>query len=445
MLVTGDWNMMVWQWRSYLADILPDAVRKTVQLVKSTICGTAAHGDVTVAVNCQAFQEETPDWTTFSDAHNIVIANVALPTVPSKSIADVPASSSAEQPARSSDAPTASRTAQPPVLPAPPRSSVATAGQAKALDPELPLRIASSAEQPARSSDAPSASRTACQVKASDLEVPLSSTPLCAMLAQNFAELDADNADHRALDELEQTFMFGNVPTKQVPGHWDAENPSRLERLEWVLQLLQEQRDTHTRKRQNQKDARISAAQPDILFTDDDMKEIMNSWRLNPEKWMHPDNLARLKDMSGNAPHDFLKSRFGAMKFQLLGNEALVDHLIRFNLCGAVQPAMVENFCTSWRAYTHTEQYLKAKTASMKQEPGHVRRAKRIWYLKQKISRATWIAEWIDERASRWYRLSASDQELYSTLGDLERQLNEVLLTPPGERYRGSGSYLAQR
>ena len=175
------------------------------------------------------------------------------------------------------------------------------------------------------------------------------------------------------------------------------------------------------------------------------MKEIMNSWRLNPEKWMHPDNLARLKDMSGNAPHDFLKSRFGAMKFQLLGNEALVDHLIRFNLCGAVQTAMVENFCTSWRAYTHTEQYLKAKTASMKQEPGHVRRAKRIWYLKQKISRATWIAEWIDERASRWYRLSASDQELYSTLGDLERQLNEVLLTPPGERYRGSGSYLAQR
>ena len=127
----------------------------------------------------------------------------------------------------------------------------------------------------------------------------------------------------------------------------------------------------------------------------------MNSWRLNPEKWMHPDNLARLKDMSGNAPHDFLNFRFGAMKFQLLGNEALVDHLIRFNLCGAVQPAMVENFCTSWRAYTHTEQYLKAKTASMKQEPGHVRRAKRIWYLKQKISRATWIAEWIDERASR--------------------------------------------
>ena len=139
------------------------------------------------------------------------------------------------------------------------------------------------------------------------------------------------------------------IARKQVPGHWDEQIPSRVERLEWILQLLQNQRNMCTSK--------FRAAQPDNHLADNDMRRIMNDWRNNPEIWMCPENLCRLNKMTGSSRHDFVKSRFCAMKLSLLGNEPLGDHLIRFNLCGDAQPAVIHNVCQSWAAYTSTDQY----------------------------------------------------------------------------------------
>ena len=85
------------------------------------------------------------------------------------------------------------------------------------------------------------------------------------------------------------------------------------------------------------------------------------------------------------------------MKFHLLGNEALVGYIVRYNLCGAVQPEALQAFCERWRLYTLTEQYQKAPKASEKREPRHLRRSKKIWMLKQKIERGELIADWIAE------------------------------------------------
>ena len=94
----------------------------------------------------------------------------------------------------------------------------------------------------------------------------------------------------------------------------------------------------------------------------------MNSWRNTPQIWMHPENLEKLNYLWGSAMHNFIKSRFGAMKFHLLGNEALVGYIIRFNLCGAAQPAELQEFCKRWGEYTLTEQYRKAKKDSEKRQ-----------------------------------------------------------------------------
>ena len=497
-LVTGDWNLTQSQWKLYLSENLPNDVRPTVALVQSTICKPAKHGDMTIAINCCTFQDETPAWTTFSDAHDVVIAkvmlhgnatvpvrlntnatqlprnsatpavlNIAAPPVPpapshsSVAIGLLPkpldqaipidtASSSAEQPAtrtQSEHANTApgqldafrlevlpavdstvdSKTA-PPVPPAPSHSSLPTGTHVQALVQEVPIHAAhSSAEQPANIA--------ADQLRAFDLQVPLTNTPLSAKLAENFAGLDPDHEDHEALHEFENTFMWGNVLQKPVPGHWDTENPSGVQRLEWVLELVHEQRLLHIQNMQYSHDQQ---------FTDDDMKKIMNTWRNNTEIWMQPDNLARLPKMKNAVRHDFVKNRFGAMKFQLLGNEALVDHLIRFNLCGAVQPVVLQNFCRSWAAYKITPQHLKAQEMSEKQQPNHVRRAKRIWSLRRSLWQAEWVVSWVDEKPSRWYDLSASDKKLYDTFQVLQTELADVLKTPAGERYRGSGSYMNQ-
>ena len=233
---------------------------------------------------------------------------------------------------------------------------------------------------------------------------------------------------------------------KPIPGHWGEEIKNQMQRLEWALELLQEQRNAHIRRLQQRKDARVSAAQPDIQFFDDDMREIMNSWRSNPRMWMKVHNLAILDSLWGSPRHDFVKSRFGAMKFHLLGNEALVDYIIRYNLCGAAQPAALREFCEFWRRYTLTDQYEKAKRASEKQEAGHVRKAKQIWILKQKINRGKWIADWIAEARTNWYRLKASDKDLYAdyAANTFHDQLRDVLRTPAGARNPGAGSNITR-
>ena len=66
--------------------------------VESTVKRPNHHGDVTIAINCDAFQEEAPAWTTFSDAHSVVMAPVRLLATQSITLA-APRLASAEQPA----------------------------------------------------------------------------------------------------------------------------------------------------------------------------------------------------------------------------------------------------------------------------------------------------------------------------------------------------------
>ena len=137
--------------------------------------------------------------------------------------------------------------------------------------------------------------------------------------------------------------------------------------------------------------------QHDIQFSDEDMIIIMNEWRSTPDKWMQPRSSQKLQTRSRQQRHQTIKSSFSAMKFQLLGNAALVDHIIRFNLCGVAQPAMVRYFCDRWRQYTETVEYRKAKLESQKCESDHVRRSKQIYHLRKHVWRAEWVASWIAE------------------------------------------------
>ena len=61
--------------------------------------------------------------------------------------------------------------------------------------------------------------------------VPLKDTPLSLEFIANLAVGDDDNDDAHALEELEKTFMFRDVPGKSVPGRWH-------ETLAWPLRRL---------------------------------------------------------------------------------------------------------------------------------------------------------------------------------------------------------------
>ena len=109
---------------------------------------------------------------------------------------------------------------------------------------------------------------------------------------------------------------------------------------------------------------------------------------------MQPRSSQKLQTRSRQQRHETIKSSFSAMKFQLLGNATLVDHIIRFNLCGAAEPEMVRNFCDRWRHYAETDEYRKARQDSQKCESDHVRRSKQIYHLREQVRRAEWVASW---------------------------------------------------
>ena len=128
-----------------------------------------------------------------------------------------------------------------------------------------------------------------------------------------------------------------------------------------MLEVLQQQHNAHIRELQAKNDPSVSTAQSDIMLFDPDMIVIMNCWRNNTQMWMHPHQLEKLTQLWSSKKYNLIKSRFNAMKFHLLGNEALVDHIIRFNLLGAAQPATLQKFYKRWREHTLTPQYHNAK------------------------------------------------------------------------------------
>ena len=116
------------------------------------------------------------------------------------------------------------------------------------------------------------------------MSVPLKDTPLSLEFIANLAVGNDDNDDAHALEELEGTFMFKDVLGKPVPGHWHETLAWPVRRLEWELELLQEQRDLHKKRLQRTMDPRVMYTQHDIQFSDEDMIIIMNELRNTPNQ-----------------------------------------------------------------------------------------------------------------------------------------------------------------
>ena len=425
LLLTGDFNNTASQWRHFLSNLVPEGILNHAQLVWSTMLRKRKHGDHIIAINCEAYQEEGPDWTTFSDSHDVVLAPVrlrAMTTISSGTDDDL--------------GPTEDRSAAQPALESMghnPTKAVSSAELTQVMVERAPT------EDPDVAQHVPEIAEC---IPAETLNAPRQNTPMYTQFVKNLADLEPTNAEDdgrrktfnviTSLEQMLQMYMFRDVVNKSVPGHWAEEASDLVQRLEWVLALLSDRR-------------RAWCSQPDAIFSDDDIKGIMNSWRNFPRLWMDPNKFASYQALVGTKKHNVLKSRFSSMKFQLLGNAALVDYIIRFNLCGAVQPEALCAFCKKWANYTNSDEHKKAKQMSEEREPGHMRRAKQIWILQQRIGRGQWIAQWVDERWSNRLSLSTSDQEIYDDYvsGRIHKSLREVLATPAKPRYAGAGCLIA--
>ena len=92
---------------------------------------------------------------------------------------------------------------------------------------------------------------------APNLHIPNSDCPLAENIVNILAEAACDDEATSVVEELEQLFMFGEVKLKKVPGHWGEEIKDPTQRLQYVLELLKEQRDIHIGRLLNRHDPRL--------------------------------------------------------------------------------------------------------------------------------------------------------------------------------------------
>ena len=201
-------------------------------------------------------------------------------------------------------------------------------------------------------------------------------------------------------------------------------------RIEHLLAVTNTQRSNHIARLAYRNDARAQDAHA-LIFDKDDMKEIMNEWRHQPQTWMDSKSLAKVNEIENRqAYHQACKKRFSTMLFQLFGNKALAEIFVRFPVCSAEQPAsIIKNFAKAWHNFRDSEEANRAREHSKKkEEPRDPRLSKQIYALKQRQLRGQWIADWIDEDERNWFQLSHQDQELWHEhqRKDFDRQISEL-------------------
>ena len=261
------------------------------------------------------------------------------------------------------------------------------------------------------------------------LSLPSFETPLYNALLDKLSAA----GDDEIMESLADLFIYGKLKCKQPCG--SAEQPARSSddpyslglRVEHLLNVTLTQRSHQIARLAARNDPRAELADT-LLFSPDDMKEVMNAWRQQPQTWMDPTSLTKVMAMTKQQDyHQACKGRFNTMLFELFGNKSLVETLIRISICSAAQPASVlKSFAKAWHNFDDGLQARRARENSQRQvEP---RLSKQIHELKMRKDRGRWIAEWVAADWHNWYRLNAADRHLWVEYnsGNMQHKMTEL-------------------
>ena len=150
----------------------------------------------------------------------------------------------------------------------------------------------------------------------------------------------------RLMDELAETFMFGDVAYINLRGDRVDRRVPLSVKAERLLEVTQHQRYLQYERLRAAGDPRTREHNLESFwFNAGDMEEIFNTWRNDYENWMLADSIPEYERLWwGNqrqAAHQFAKPRFAAYKFQLFGSPLLTHSFIELPLCSAEQPANI--------------------------------------------------------------------------------------------------------
>ena len=280
-------------------------------------------------------------------------------------------------------------------------------------------------------------------VETTHVDPPQSSSAV-QPVAINFGDFEEENRangtadvsgqcgyEAKFIDYLTSKFMGGAVLNDNVPKGLSSEaarDPAR--RIKHVLDLVDDIRMAYIQKAMT----KCSPTNPlhvpiDKVLTDDDMKQVFNTWQNNHEDWMDEATLRKLPDLTPKKRQAKIHQAFSTMQFQLLGNKHLIHYLIKYPFCSAEQPAdAIQAFLHEWAVHCQSEEYRHAVADSRPCKKNHKRLSQQIWEAKQKLERGKWVSEWVDQWWLNLYHLQPSERTLYRQyqLEELQQQLDAL-------------------
>ena len=233
------------------------------------------------------------------------------------------------------------------------------------------------------------------------------------------------------IDYLTSKLMWDEVLNDNVPKGLSSEaarDPAR--RIKHVLDLVDDIRMAYIHEDMT----KCSPTNPldvpiDKVLTDDDMRQVFNTWRNNHEDWMDEETLRMLPQLTRKKRQAKIHQAFSTMQFQLLGNKHLIHYLIKYPLRSAEQRAdAIKAFLEEWEVHCQSEEYRHAVADRRPCKKNHKRLSQQIWEANQKLERCKWVSEWVDQWWLNLYHLQPSERTLYRQyqLEELQQQLDAL-------------------
>ena len=243
--------------------------------------------------------------------------------------------------------------------------------------------------------------------------------------------------------------FFGDLLSVDEFGESVAVPMQLSEKMEMLLEAAFHQRELQLHRLRN------SAEQPvvtdDRHMTDEDMKDIYNTWRADVESWMNEESLSKhrklLRTSTTQKVHQFARSRFQSYCFQLSGSKFLLHKLLQYPISSVEQPvAMLGELMAAYEVHKRSPEYEEAVKRSKQRESGHMRLSKDIWWAQYNHQRGLKLAHDVRDKTVNFFDLARSDQQLVEDFDTLrsEKKLRS-LLSQNAEKvaYPGSGSSVA--
>ena len=186
-----------------------------------------------------------------------------------------------------------------------------------------------------------------------------------------------------------------------------------------LLVACNRQRELHVTRLRNEADPRCHAEHPErdysMIFEEEDMKKVINTWRADVVSYMNQETLAAHGAMRRpQLAHQLEKNTHNPHMFHLSGCTWLLRQFLRLPLTStisAARPAWQE-LLNGFEEHKKSPEYLMAVANSQRQADDHVRLSNLLWYARQNWNQGKYISFKVRHGLVGFYSLSQREQEL---------------------------------